>query len=226
MSAGFAGFSPEALAFLDELHRHDKQWFDANRDVYDTGLAAPAKAFVEPVAEALRAAISHGIEGVARVNGSIAPINNDVRFSADKTPYRDYLMFKWWEGPDKKLAPTLMVRLTSGEVGFASGVALPGGVIDRWRELVAADATGSQLAAAINALVGATGAEVVGADYKRVPKPYPADHPREDLLRHKWLQIRWAQPLPDEATSAAFADWCGDRLSLAGDLHRWLVANL
>lgn len=222
----FAGFSPAALAFLDDVGGNDKAWFDANRETYLAEVAGPAKAFVDPVAEALRSEISGGIVGEAKVNGSISPINNDIRFSADKTPYKDHLLFKWWEGPQKKVAPTLWVRLSSSDVGLATGIVLPPDRLPAWREAVAPEEPGAELAWAIDSLVSATGAAVIGAEYKQVPKPFEPDHPRANLLRHKWLQVRWLVPLPDEVSSAGFVDWCVGRLVAGGDVHRWLVRHL
>ncbi len=215
-------FSGEARDFLRELPTHDKAWFDANRPAYQALIAEPAKALVEAVAGELRNDLSPAIVGIPRVNGSISPINRDIRFSADKTPYKDHLLFRWWEGEEKKTAPTLFVRLAADEVGFATGVMLPS--LDRWRALVDAEATGTPLASAIEALVAETGAEVAGIEYKRVPKPYAADHPREDLLRCKWLQVRWLEPFPGDG--AEFGLWCARRLLQCADVHRWLVTNL
>ena len=107
---------------------------------------------------------------------------------------------------------------------FATGAMLPS--IERWREVIDAEATGAPLASAIAALVAKTGADVAGMDYKRVPKPYAADHPRADLLRCKWLQVRWAQSFPDDVDDAHFASWCAKQLLRCADVHRWLVANL
>lgn len=215
-------FPAEAREFLRALPTHDKAWFDANRPAYQSLIAEPAKALVEAVATDLRNELSPAIVGVPRVNGSISPINRDIRFSADKTPYKDHLLFRWWEGEEKKTAPTLFVRLAADEVGFATGVMLPS--LDRWRELVDSEATGAALATAIAALVAETGAEVAGIEYKRVPKPYPAEHPRADLLRCKWLQVRWMEPFPEDG--ADFAPWCARHLLRCADVHRWLVEHL
>ncbi len=219
-----ATFSPAARDFLRELPTHDKAWFEANRPEYQALIAEPAKAFVEAMTSALQTSISGGIVGVPWVNGAISPINRDVRFSADKTPYKDHLLFRWWEGPDKKTAPTLFVRLAADEVGFAVGAMLP--ALERWRERIDAESSGAALATALATLVGETGAEVAGADYKRVPKPYPADHPRADLLHHKWFQARWMEAFPDDAEEADFADWCAAQLERCAEIHRWLVTHL
>ena len=217
-----ATFAAEARDFLRELPTHDKAWFDANRPAYQGLVAEPAKALVEAVAADLRNELSPAIVGVPRVNGSISPINRDIRFSADKTPYKDHLLFRWWEGEEKKTAPTLFVRLAADEVGFATGIMLPS--LDRWRELVDAEATGTPLASAIAELVADTGAEVAGIEYKRVPKPYASDHPRGDLLRCKWLQVRWMEPFPEDGSD--FAPWCARHLLRCAGVHRWLVEHL
>ncbi len=219
-----AAFSAGARDFLRELPTRDKAWFNANRSDYQALIAEPAKAFVEAVAAELQTELSPAIVGVPRVNGSISPINRDIRFSADKTPYKDHLLFRWWEGEEKKTAPTLFVRLAADEVGFATGAMPPS--LDHWRELIDTESTGAPLATAIEALVAATKADVAGADYKRVPKPFPADHPRADLLRHKWLQVRWSAPFPGDVGEAEFAGWCAKELQRCADVHRWLVANL
>ncbi|OSC43126.1 hypothetical protein [Mycobacterium decipiens] len=41
------------------------------------------------------------------------------------------------------------------------------------------------------------GVDIAGANLKRVPSPFPTDHPGADLLRHKTMfQLRWAEALP------------------------------
>ena len=88
----------------------------------------PAKAFVTALGEELSKTISKDLVAEPRTNGSIAPINNDLRFAPAnspkaRAPYKDHLLFRFWEGADKKIAPTLFVRLSAESVGFASGAA-------------------------------------------------------------------------------------------------------
>jgi len=222
----FAGFGADGLALLAALPTRDKDWFAAHKAEYNEQLLEPAKGFAAAMIEALQDDVSPGIEGAPKVNGSISPINNDLRFSPDKPPYKDHYLFKWWEGPEKKTAPTLWVRLTADEVGLATGAMFSPAALERWRSAVAADETGARLADAVAELVSKKKADIVGAELKRVPKPYEQDHPRGDLLRHKWLQIRWLEPTPSSIGSAAFVDWCSDRLVAAGAVHRWLVDHL
>ncbi|MEX1280532.1 MAG: DUF2461 family protein [Acidimicrobiia bacterium] len=212
-------YTPDAMALLDALPTYDKERFAAEKADYQRLIAEPTKAIVDALGPRLAESISPGLTWEAKTNGSIAPVNNDLRFNPDASPYRDTILLRFWEGDDKRHAPTLFVRITPTDLGFASGCA-PASV-DRWRAVVDSD-EGAAIARAIETLVTATGAEVVGEGYKRVPKPHPVDHPRADLLRHKWLQVRW--PTDDPPTIADLADRCADELQRAGDLHRRLVA--
>jgi hypothetical protein len=61
--------------------------------------------------------------------------------------------------------------------------------LKRLRDAVAADRSGRELVALV-AELRKKGYDVEGQELKRVPSPYPQDHPRADLLRHKRL-IYW-----------------------------------
>ncbi|NNE74101.1 MAG: DUF2461 family protein [Acidimicrobiales bacterium] len=115
-ATAFSGFPASGLAFLTELGRQDKAWFDANKQQYQAEIVAPTKAFVEALGERLADSFAPAIVAQPKTNGSIAPINNDLRFSPDKSPYKDRIMLRFWEGETKKTAPTLMIRL--GQDGF------------------------------------------------------------------------------------------------------------
>lgn len=224
MTDGFVGFPQEGLDFLRRLGESDKTWFDANRTAYQSSVVGPTKAFVTAIGARLADGFAPGIVARPKANGSIAPINNDLRFSPDKPPYKDHLLLRFWEGADKKTAPTLFVRLSSDDVGFATGATLPD--LPRWRELIDDDISGGAFSAALGELGRGREFDLADEGYKRVPKPYPADHPRADLLRLKIFQARWSEPLPGSVTSAEFVDFCVDRLTSCAPVHRWLVAHL
>jgi len=220
----FTGFPSEGLSFLTTLGGKDKPWFDKNRKVYEESVVAPTKAFVVELGRRLADEISPAITAQPKTNGSIAPINNDLRFSPDKSPYKDHLLLKFWEGENKKQAPTLWVRISEHDVGFASGA--PIGSVERWRELVDGP-EGEELAAILTQLGRKRSLDVVGQEYKKVPRPHPDDHPRADLLRHKnGIQARWPEPTPATITKPSFVDWCMRRLNVCADLHRWFTTNL
>jgi uncharacterized protein (TIGR02453 family) len=215
----FSGYTDESIAFLEALPGRDPDWFKANKASYESAVVLPTKAFVAAFGERLREDLPD-IEAQPKTNGSIAPINNDLRFTPDASPYKDHVMLRFWQGAPKKTAPTLMVRLAPSGVGFAAGI-IPSDV-GRWREVIDS-AVGAELADAVASLATAKKAEVVGEGLKNVPAPYAKDHPRGHLLRHKMLQVRWEQPLPKNVTKPAFVDWCAKQLEPAVPLHRLLV---
>ena len=45
---------------------------------------------------------SPNISAIPKVNGSIFRVNRDIRFSKDKTPYKDHIDLWFWEGDDRK----------------------------------------------------------------------------------------------------------------------------
>ena len=98
----FTGFGPETFAFLRDLTLHnDRDWFMANRARYEEHYLAAALGFIEAIGPRLAAELPGDVRFEARVNGSLFRINRDIRFSKDKTPYKNHIDMWFWTG-DKK----------------------------------------------------------------------------------------------------------------------------
>ena len=83
----FEGFEKDLTDFLWELRFNNyKQWFDENRSRYQRVLKEP----MDALAEELVAQMKERYQEEFLV--SVSRINRDVRFSKDKSPYRDH---KW-----------------------------------------------------------------------------------------------------------------------------------
>lgn len=84
--AEFTGFRPAALDFFRTLRRNNRrEWFEANRPLYEREVLGPLRALVEEM-DARLARFAPEIVGQPR--RSIFRIHRDVRFSKDKTPYK------------------------------------------------------------------------------------------------------------------------------------------
>lgn len=219
----FSGYSKAALDFLAGLDDKDKDWFASNKKIYTSELVTPTKLFVAALGERLAETLTPRIVAIPKTNGSIGPINNDLRFSPGKPPYKDHLLLRFWEGENKRTAPTLMVRISKSTVGFATGAAIND--LDRWRKLIDEE-PGSRLAELIADLEKGRELDVEGQGYKNVPKPYDQTHPRAELLKHRSFQARWLRPTPPEIHNSSFVDWVAEQLSDTAEIHRWLVANV
>lgn len=96
MEKYFDGFPKEYIDFLWELRMNNNtEWFSENRDRYNNLLKAPMKLFAEEAADMLN---SMGMGET--FFPSISRANRDIRFSKDKSPYKDrmWTVFNYGEG--------------------------------------------------------------------------------------------------------------------------------
>ena len=223
--ADFTGFTDQTIPLLDELPDFTRDDYAERKTEVVAAITDPAKAFVDAMIEELQETMSPGITGAAKVNGSISPLNNDLRFAKAGTPlYKDHLLLWFWEGASKKTSPLLAIRLHATGVGFASGMGFDKDQLERWRSLVASD-DGNAVASLV-ASVEKRGGELDGQTLKRVPKPFDEDHDRAELLKYKSAQLRYVEPVPASVTKASFVGWCGKRLARLEPLHRLFVDRI
>ena len=132
----------------------------------------------------------------------------DVRFRKDKTPYKTAAAAAI--GDD--VHGGLYVQLSADGLLVAGGAhGLATDQARRLREAAADDRTGSALVRVLDAL-RADGWTIEAERLKRVPKEFPAEHPRADLLTCKTLfAARRHEPaewMHDAAAAARVAaDW-------------------
>ncbi len=218
----FTGFDRGALDCLRLLPEWDADTYAEHKGMLKDGLVEPGAGLIEAVAEGLGRPLT-----VVR-RSSVSPLHRDLRFATEgASRYKDYLMLTTWEGADKRTAPILWMRIEARRIGFASGQSFDPKARARWREAVGGDA-GKVLARAIEKVESSAKgtADVAGESLKKVPAPWPADHPRGHLLRMNGFQIRFMEPLPASVTKPAFAAWCTTRLKRLLPVHDWLVEHV
>jgi len=85
----FPGFATADLAFLTGLAAHnDREWFTANRAVYDERLKPALAALIEALNTAFAA---RDLPLAGDPKKSVFRIHRDVRFSKDKRPYKTHV---------------------------------------------------------------------------------------------------------------------------------------
>ena len=187
IKTGFPGFPPAAQRFLADLRDHnDREWFDANKKTYETAIKLPAEALLAHLEPEL-AALAGG-----PVSGKIFRIHRDVRFSKDKRPYNAHLHIAFpaahGRSSDVVACGYFFALEPDKAILGAGGFDFAGPVLDAYRAAVADPKKGAALEAILAKLTKA-GLRIEGAELKRVPAPFPADHPRADLLRRKGLHV-------------------------------------
>ena len=187
------GFPEEALLFYEGLRADNtKAYWTDHKAVYDRAVKAPMEALLAQLEPEF---------GKAKL---FRPYR-DVRFSKDKTPYKEH-------------AGAVVMNQRSGGLYVqlsAEGLYVGGGYWhtstdqgQRLRAAVADDRSGGQLEAVLGRLGGW---EVIGERYKRLPKPYTAEHPRAALLHHKSL----AAGLAFEPAEWLHGPQCGEHVAQA-----------
>jgi uncharacterized protein (TIGR02453 family) len=224
MTAGvltFSGFRPELLGYLAGLRENNsREWFAAHRDDYDQLLLEPAREFVIAMGERLPK-LGQDIHAEPKIRGSIFALNRDVRFSADKSPYKSHLDLWFWQGdgPSRE-RPGYFLRLSPENLMLGAGMhTFSDTALRRFREAVLDPAK----IAAFESAVSETGAEIGGQTYKRVPAGLAADPAAERWLRHTGLFAASEQPPPPELFTPAFPDFCLEQFRRVAPIQRWLA---
>jgi uncharacterized protein (TIGR02453 family) len=228
----FKGFSAKALTFLRQLKKNNrKDWFEANRDVYESELRQPMRALVEEMDVRL-ATIAPEIVGDPK--RSLFRIHRDIRFSADKSPYKTHASF--WV-THRAAARQVGSEAESGGAGFyfhfepggsmsAGGIWMPPRpVLARIRDSIVDDLHGfiaTHTDRAFKRRFGTLGREHT---LTRMPRGYAPDHPAGDWLRLTSFTV--SAPLTDtDVTSPKLADRLARDFALMVPLVRWLNAAL
>lgn len=224
---GFSGFPAETPRFLTGIAgNNDKAWFEANRALYEAGYVAPGREFVETLGPGLKT-ISPAVRYEPRINGSIARINRDVRFSKDKRPYKDHLDLWFWHGEKRGWdRPGFYLRITPETVFLGGGMhGLEGAMLDKFRVAVVSDGPGRSLVMAIDKVKAAGIYEIGGITRKSVPRGFDPNHERAGLLLHEGLYAGLELPAA-EAFKDGFADLALKHFSATWPIGQWLLEEV
>jgi uncharacterized protein (TIGR02453 family) len=169
----FRGWPAEALEFFEGLEvDNSKAYWTANKAVYDEKVLAPMAALLAEMEPEFG-------------TGKIFRPYRDVRFSADKSPYKTTIAAVVADGG--------YIQLDSHGLGVGSGMyQMAGDQLARYRQAVDADSTGRELDDIIATLAQSKITVGGHGQLVRVPRGYPADHRRAELLRYKGLTA-WSQ---------------------------------
>jgi uncharacterized protein (TIGR02453 family) len=202
----FQGWPEAALDFFEGLEAdNSKGYWTANRAVYDRAVLAPMTELTEELAPEF---------GDVKI---FRPYR-DIRFSADKSPYRTEI---------GATVGSAYIRLSAAGLAAGNGMFhLAPDQLSRFRDGVADDVRGSQLEHLISALDG-RGITLIGHEVlKSAPRGYPADHPRIGLLRHKGLAAYKEWPVEPWLATAAARDHVREFLVATRPLTEWLDAHV
>ncbi len=210
----FDGFPAEAFAWFAGLEQdNSRAWFAAHRDTYDLAVRGPLEDLLAELA--------------GELGGSVKMFrqHRDVRFSADKSPYKTTTYGLIVDRPDG--LPSLYAQLSVAGLYAGAGYHMMAtDQLDRFRSAISDDTAGPELERLV-ATAEAEGIEIFGESLKTAPRGYPRDHPRARLLRHKALGAgRRLTPDPRGIRRAAALDHARTTWAGCAGLTAWLGAHV
>lgn len=117
--AKFSGFAPDAMSFFKKLRSNNRrEWFAKKKDYYESSLMAPMAALVLDLGEALA---EDGLDLSANPKSPVMRIYRDVRFSANKTPYKTAISATLRRGGQKVHDGGLFIQFSDKERFIAMG---------------------------------------------------------------------------------------------------------
>ncbi|MBV9329533.1 MAG: DUF2461 domain-containing protein [Chloroflexi bacterium] len=224
----FAGFSEDMFQFLLELQaEQSRTWFKAHQDDYVRLCRRPLELLVSELQERLASVYPR----IVNVEPHIFRIQRDTRFSKDKSPYKTNLAANMpirppGEGEDQHTTPGMYLSFgLDGEYVAIGAWHMEPPVVARYRSQVDDAKAGAQLQKIVTQMQREGWSLGSMEELKRVPPPYPQDHPRAELLKRKGLAAS-IQPADGISATPELVDWAEARLTQAAPMIRWLDHHL
>jgi uncharacterized protein (TIGR02453 family) len=219
-------FTPATLTFLAQLARHnDRLWFKANQARYEEAVRQPALRFILAVAPHLRRVSEHLVADPRPVGGSLFRIQRDVRFGADKRPYKTHLGIQFRHDAGKDVhAPGLYLHIEPGNAFVACGVWRPdAAALLRIRSAIAETPVRWKRVRQSRRFTAAYVMD--GEALQRPPRGFDPEHPWiEDLKRKDFVGV--ASLTPAAVTRADFLPRFVTLCKAAEPLQRFLCEAL
>ncbi len=206
-----AGLDADAFAFYAELaDNQTKEWWLANKQRYDTRVKAPVDRLVDAL------------------GGEFGPLKifrpyKDVRFSADKRPYKDHLGLATADDS----AATYYLQLSRQGLMLAGGLYQPAREqLARFREIVDDNRLVGDLEATLEE-VGESGFTIMTTDaLATAPRGFSVDHPKIELLRLKRLAIAAEHAPAEWMTGPELVDRVRASWRTVRVWNDWIAENL
>ena len=199
----FSGWPIEAVEFYEGLQAdNSKVYWQAHKEVYEQCVRGPM--------EQLLAELSNEFGP-----GKLFRPYRDVRFSADKTPYKT------------TCAATLgraYISFSAEELAAGGGLYMPDApTLKRYRIAVDREKSGTELAGIVADLHRAGYRTMAHEVLKTTPRGFPADHPRIELLRHKGIAMMKTWPAGAWLGTSEAKDRVVATLRAGVPLNDWLA---
>jgi len=203
----FHGWTDALLDFYEGLEvDNSRGYWQAHKKDYEEHVLAPMQALLSELSDEFG-------------QGKIFRPHRDIRFSADKTPYKTQI--------GGTLANHGYVQVSTRGLAVASGTyAFATDQLARYRRAVALDLPGDALTRIVDDASKAGLTITAAGALTTAPRGYPRDHPRIELLRMKGL-VTWKEwPVEPWLATAEAKDKVTAVLRTSRPLVEWLELHV
>jgi uncharacterized protein (TIGR02453 family) len=189
----FEGFPKEGIKFFTRLRKNNnREWFEKHKIEFESYAKVPMQSYVV----ALQMYFARfAPEFDLNPNRSIFRIYRDVRFSADKTPYKTHIAahFVLRGKPKGFIGSGYYIEINPDEIYVGGGIYIPDG--DQLKKIRKAIALRGKefLSIVENRRFKKLFAPFEWKKLQRIPKGYEEDHPMADWLKYKqfFVGVSW-----------------------------------
>jgi uncharacterized protein (TIGR02453 family) len=206
----FTGIPHAALEFYERLEAdNSKTFWEANKTTYQQAVKGTAQELCDELTE-------YGPFHMFRPH-------NDLRFSKNKPPYKTQ---QGAYGESEGGAGHYFAISAKGLMCGTGYYAMAKDQLDRFRAAVAAEATGSEIAAVVADLERRKFAIGAIDELKSAPRGFDKDHPRIDLIRRKGLMMSKDFGAPTWIHTKQAAAKIRGVWEAAAEMNAWLDAHV
>jgi len=225
-------FGSESLTFFRGLARHNaKPWFEAHREDYEQHVRGPLTGLVHEMDSRFS---EFAPEFVGDPKRSIFRLNRDIRFSADKSPYKTHAACWFFHvGGSSKVGREahgggagFYFHLEPGHSMLGGGCWMPPSpALKRFRAAIANDVKGFERIVLSPRLKSKLGALSDDSMLKRTPRGYSDDDPGARWLKYQSFTV--GRKLSDaEVTGPKLTSILQSHYEAMLPLVRWLNTTL
>ena len=203
----FTGWPIEAVEFYEGLEAdNSKVYWQRHKTVYEQHVRAPMEQLLSELADEFGSA-------------TLFRPYRDVRFSADKSPYKTNCAARLGSGIGINY-----VSFSADGLSVGGGLYMPDpATLRRYRDAVDKAKSGTALESVVADLRG-DGFEIIAHEVlKTAPRGVDKDHPRIDLLRHKGVAVMKDWPVGAWLGTAKAKDRIETTLRAVVPLNEWLT---
>lgn len=217
----FDGFPEEGIAFLRKLKKNNnREWFERHKGDYENFVKLPMQSLIV----ALQPHFARfAPEFDLNPKRSIFRIYRDIRFSADKTPYKTHVAahFVLRGKPKGFVGSGYYLHIEPGEAFIGGGIYIPDGdQLKKIRKAIA-DRPDEFLSLVGNSRFKKLFAPFEWDKLQRVPKGYDENNPMAEWLKYKqfFVGVSWKET---KSFKASFVEEVAEICEAAAPLVRFL----